>query len=140
MTTHDELLARLPEQPATRPDQPSKDTLDRRQQIWARQPDLHYDQVIIQADTELAAERAQQEQVNARAQALTDSFQRMTACRTGCGAQTNGSDGYCLDCHEAAVVKRGLAKLNDRIGGHSREELIQADLDHRRAAADQKAS
>jgi hypothetical protein len=133
MTGTADLTDKLPEVPAA----PSREILERAGQIFNRDKSIHWDDAVRMAGEQLATEAAERAEGEARTQAFVASFQRMTACGA-CGAPALGnSGGYCRDCRDAAAVLHGLARLDDDIKGHTRRDLIQADLERR--AAPQRA-
>jgi hypothetical protein len=111
---------------------PTREALDRRRQIWDRQPDLHYDEVITLANAELAAEQAEEAERHAKAKEITDSMSALWSC--GCCAGNAGpgaQDGLCPDCRP--VVARVIAerRASQLVNGRSRRELAEAYVDYR---------
>ena len=110
---------------------PTREALDRRQQIWARQPDLHYDEVTRQAALELAAEAEQQAAVDAKTKELSDSLARMMACPIpGCDGNTLGSrDGLCGSHSRTAYLIQLEREAARVVNGHTQRALVEAWLD-----------
>ena len=79
---------------------PTREVLDRRQQIWGRQPGLDYDQVTELAELELADEARVAAESQAWAQEMAESVRRMRAC-SSCGAPAGWSTqtALCRPCH-----------------------------------------
>jgi hypothetical protein len=101
-------------------------------EAWGRAPSADLDTIVAQVDEELELEAAEDADRRERATELVESATAFWSCRA-CGASTGPGvrDGYCGPCRNAAYVLAGLDRLEDDIGGYSRRELIQRDLDRR---------
>jgi hypothetical protein len=117
-------------------DNPTREALDRRRAIWERQPTLHYDEVIAQADAELAAEAERHGEGQRKAAESSDSFGRITGCP--CCGEPGGalfsSTGYCPRCEPVIARLEADALAGELVGGRSRHDLAVALLERRRGA------
>ncbi len=116
----------------------SPNTAERARRIsayWTHHPTATEDDVVAQVDAELEAEAADRAEQEAKTNAMTDSFKRMTGC--GCcrvASAIGARDGLCDACRPvvAAIVaeRNGADVVSD---GRSRRELAAAYVDRKAA-------
>lgn len=114
----------------TRNETPTREVLDRRQQIWGRQPTLGYDEVIELADLELADEAARKTDSERYAREMVDSVRRMTACPV-CGSPGRWSahTALCQPCHRTAETLKAERAAAEIVGTADRRTAVAAYLE-----------